>query len=349
MTHLPFRPWCADCVAGRAASDPHRRRTQAVASGPPRVSVDYGFVSERGPDDQEADARRTILVVKVEGCGAVMARCVRGKGRADPQAVGWLLDQQRRLGIGRCILQADGEPAQRSYAKDVIEEAARSGSLGIASAHAPARPPGERWRREGRPRPQGPGQGDEVRLGPARRPHPDRQRRVRVADDLGGRALDGSSRGPRRHDAVQTSARATLGSPPGGVWRAGDGATAEGPLARRRRAQVGPGDTVGHGRAPRGDGKRRCETRAVRPQAAGAREMGLRARAGDHGDSGRAREMCRRDAASAGPSARGHSPSPSGCRAPAPHARLPHRGAGHARARLHAALPAMRQRASRHS
>ena len=25
LTHLPFRPWCADCVAGRAVDDPHRR------------------------------------------------------------------------------------------------------------------------------------------------------------------------------------------------------------------------------------------------------------------------------------------------------------------------------------
>lgn len=58
--------------------------------GPPRVSVNYGFVPERSHDDQEADAQRTILVVKVEGCGVVIARCVRCKGRVDPHAVGWL-------------------------------------------------------------------------------------------------------------------------------------------------------------------------------------------------------------------------------------------------------------------
>jgi hypothetical protein len=101
------------------------------------VSVDYGVVGERTADEAEDDAKRTILVVKVEGCGAIMARCVKGKGRADPFAVKWLLDQLRRLGLGQVVLQADGEPAQRGYIKDVIEEAARASALGIAAAHTP--------------------------------------------------------------------------------------------------------------------------------------------------------------------------------------------------------------------
>ena len=65
------------------------------------MSVDYGFVGERTGDDAEADAKRTILVVKVEGCGAIMARCVKGKGRADPlqssgcltNCAGWAWDK----------------------------------------------------------------------------------------------------------------------------------------------------------------------------------------------------------------------------------------------------------------
>jgi hypothetical protein len=135
LTHLPFRPWCADCVAGRAVDDPHRRVARGDDDGPTKVSVDYGFVSEKVG---ELDVQRTILVVKVGGCKAVLAKCVQGKGRADPRAVGWLVDQLRRLGISRCILQADGEPAQRTFVKDVIEETARTTALGIASAHTPA-------------------------------------------------------------------------------------------------------------------------------------------------------------------------------------------------------------------
>ena len=131
LTHLPFRPWCADCVAGRAVDDPHRRLAQDADVGPPKVSVDYGFVA----DGEQA---RTILVAKVAGSKVIMARCVKGKGRADPHAVGWLVEQLRRLGIGRCVLQADGEPAQKAFVKDVIEEVCRTSTTGVASTHTPA-------------------------------------------------------------------------------------------------------------------------------------------------------------------------------------------------------------------
>jgi hypothetical protein len=64
LTHLPFRPWCADCVAGRAADDPHRRVVRDDDDGPTKVSVDYGFFSEKVG---ELDVQRAILVVKVGG------------------------------------------------------------------------------------------------------------------------------------------------------------------------------------------------------------------------------------------------------------------------------------------
>jgi hypothetical protein len=139
LTHLPFRPWCADCVAGKAADDPHRRAAREEDDGPVKVSVDYGFVTERAATeaDPERMVQRTILVVKVSGCKAIMAKCVRGKGRADPLAASWLVDQLRRLGLGRCVLQADGEPAQRTFVKDVLEEAARTSAIGVAAAHTP--------------------------------------------------------------------------------------------------------------------------------------------------------------------------------------------------------------------
>ena len=40
--------------------------------------------------------------------------------------------------MGQCVLQADGEPAQRAFVKDVIDEACRVSPLGVASAHTPA-------------------------------------------------------------------------------------------------------------------------------------------------------------------------------------------------------------------
>lgn len=61
------------------------------------------------------------------------ARCVSGRAGHG----GWHVDQLRRLGLGRCVLQAGGEPAQRGYAKDISEAAARSSASGIAAAHTP--------------------------------------------------------------------------------------------------------------------------------------------------------------------------------------------------------------------
>jgi hypothetical protein len=48
------------------------------------------------------------------------------------------VEQLRRLGVGRCVLQADGEPATRALVTDVIEEACASSELGVAGAHSPA-------------------------------------------------------------------------------------------------------------------------------------------------------------------------------------------------------------------
>ncbi len=78
------------------------------------------------------------MVVKVGGGKTVLVECRESKGRADARAVGWLGDELSRLGISRCILQAESEPAQRTFVKDVIEETARTTALGIASAHTPA-------------------------------------------------------------------------------------------------------------------------------------------------------------------------------------------------------------------
>ena len=135
LTHLPFRPWCADCVAGAAADHPHRRRApRADDEGLTKVSVDYGFMSTTG----EADPNRTLLIVHASRSKTVFAVVVTGKGRQDPKAVGWLVEQIRRLGVGQCVLQADGEIAQRTFVKDVIEEACRVSAVGIAPAHSPA-------------------------------------------------------------------------------------------------------------------------------------------------------------------------------------------------------------------
>ena len=110
LTHLPFRPWCRHCVEGRAPDEPHRAQPPQVESEVPKISVDYGFVAHEGESEQ-----RTVLVLKAAPSKIVVSKVVKGKGREDPDAVPWIMEQLRRLGVGRCVMQADGEPAQRAF------------------------------------------------------------------------------------------------------------------------------------------------------------------------------------------------------------------------------------------
>jgi len=133
LTHLPFRPWCKHCVDGRAPDDPHGAGPADEERGVPKVSLDYAYMKREGEEEQ-----RTILVVKARPSRAVASRCVVGKGREDPAAVPWVVAQLRRLGLGRCVLQADGEPATRAFVKDIIEDVCRDSTMGVAGAHSPA-------------------------------------------------------------------------------------------------------------------------------------------------------------------------------------------------------------------
>lgn len=60
---------------------------------------------------------------------------VRGKGRAGATAGGWMVDRLFRVGLSQCVLQADGELANRAFVKDMLEEAANAMRLGVARAH----------------------------------------------------------------------------------------------------------------------------------------------------------------------------------------------------------------------
>jgi hypothetical protein len=65
---------------------------------------------------------------------------VSSTARAEPtrvQSVG-TLTSSGNMGVGRCILQADAEPAQRALLKNVVDEVCRTSAIGVAPAHTPA-------------------------------------------------------------------------------------------------------------------------------------------------------------------------------------------------------------------
>ena len=44
VSHLPYRDWCEDCVAGRATGEPHK--SNPVKSRFPVIAIDYFFLTK---------------------------------------------------------------------------------------------------------------------------------------------------------------------------------------------------------------------------------------------------------------------------------------------------------------
>ena len=44
VTHLPFRDWCPECIAGRAKDFQHQRREELREGALPEVHFDYCFL-----------------------------------------------------------------------------------------------------------------------------------------------------------------------------------------------------------------------------------------------------------------------------------------------------------------
>ena len=53
LTHLPYRPWCEECVAGKGHSKHHQKVIREEQEMAPTVSMGYGFIRPSGGDDDE--------------------------------------------------------------------------------------------------------------------------------------------------------------------------------------------------------------------------------------------------------------------------------------------------------
>ena len=105
-THLPYRSWCADCVAGRKDNPPHRRMAPEERLVP-EVMLDYAFV--RRDDETE---RATILICKDRESRAIRAWVMRYKGASEEEACDRACEGIKSFGHkGRLLIKVDNEPA----------------------------------------------------------------------------------------------------------------------------------------------------------------------------------------------------------------------------------------------
>ena len=144
-THVPFRSWCAFCVAGKAKANPHFKGSNKVVQGENVVSLDYAFIGDRPPTadgDSDADSETEtggyrdsqgnlkVLVSRDRKRGYVCANVVPSKGD-HPYVVHRVgHDLSNIMGYKRVILKSDQEPAirklkaavRREYSLEIPEE-----------------------------------------------------------------------------------------------------------------------------------------------------------------------------------------------------------------------------------
>ena len=111
LTHLPFAPWCEQCVAAKGRDAAYR------ASGTDERVVNlivgdycyFGNVASKKETLKEGPG--TVLVVADTDSGSVLACQARIQGKKDPYVVAAVVGFLASLGTKRVTVQTDGEPA----------------------------------------------------------------------------------------------------------------------------------------------------------------------------------------------------------------------------------------------
>ena len=124
LTHLPFAPWCEECVSGKSRQDQHKRdqsteRDQGISV----VQMDYFFLSPEREEEVEDESRLvTILCLTDTGTGWPLTLQLPNKSVEVAQSKYCLQNIDlyfKNLRYDKIILQHDGEPAIRALANSI--------------------------------------------------------------------------------------------------------------------------------------------------------------------------------------------------------------------------------------
>ena len=123
LTHLPFQPWCEECVSGKAKSDQRRRDQSTAKEGVGVIQMDYFFLSPDKEEEVEDESRLvTILCMTDTVTGWPLALQLPNKSREVAQSRYCLQNVDlylKNLGYEKIILQQDGEPSIRAFARSI--------------------------------------------------------------------------------------------------------------------------------------------------------------------------------------------------------------------------------------
>ena len=62
LTHLPFQPWCEECVSGKAKQDWHRRDQSSTREVTGLIQIDYFFLSPEKEEEVEDESRLVTIL-----------------------------------------------------------------------------------------------------------------------------------------------------------------------------------------------------------------------------------------------------------------------------------------------
>ena len=116
-THLPFRSWCRECIAGRRDNPPHMKMEEEERQVP-EAMLDCAFV--RRKDETETT---TILIAKDRESRAIRAWTMRYKGVCMDEAPMRAAEGIKSFGHkGKIIIKVDNEPALKALREEVTKK-----------------------------------------------------------------------------------------------------------------------------------------------------------------------------------------------------------------------------------
>ena len=105
VSHLPYRSWCPQCVAGRGKDHAHHAREKSEESRGEEVHFDYAFLR-----NEEGGEKATVLVGRCRRSKFLTAHVVPSKGESEEWVVDEVMKDLRDMGHhGQLLLRGDQE------------------------------------------------------------------------------------------------------------------------------------------------------------------------------------------------------------------------------------------------
>ena len=122
--HIPFRPWCRHCVAGRKPNWPHRKtRGPRPAGATPEVHMDYCFFRNKAGEES-----MPTIVLRERDSKALAAHVVPYRGGDNDWTVAQVLRDFKNWGIkGDVALRHDQEDSLVCFVAEVVRERQKAG------------------------------------------------------------------------------------------------------------------------------------------------------------------------------------------------------------------------------